>query len=337
MMWTWLESIDGSVFNTISSAGNGNSIYNTNKLYQDHWYQVEQKNGLCPEKTVEIYIPVKTPFTLTNFTAFPNNPCRNNGLKLNVNGSNCQASINSVCDCSFTIDLFKNGTLITSFQSSQPTTGYAYIDPLLNGNYEGIYYAEVTDNCCGQKERSNTVNIRKPVKLAILGPCYICVPGTQITLSGLVINGPADGTCTYQWFYQNQIWAGGNSISLTTTKPGLYRLEMTCTSGSTSCNKTAAFEVMDCSPVSVIDHEIENFDFIIAPNPSFESTFLMIEGEVYHDDQVIIYNLLGKVVQSHKLYSNQSTLKLEDLKPGTYLITISSIGRGRSTKKLIIL
>jgi hypothetical protein len=340
--WTWAVSTDGSTFNPISTAGTRNPYYNTNRLYQDHWFSVERQNGICPADTTSIYIPVKPPLVVTQFDADPFDPCRDSGLKLSVQYSPCVPSINNVCNCDFTIDWYKNGLLIATTTSTNPYAAYTYIDPALNGNYAGVYYAVVTDNCCGMSKKSPWAIAEPPVGLAIIGPCYIC-DSSAFTLNGVVINSPVIGTCTYQWYEFDssipsyQILTGETNISLVTTNPGLYKLVMTCVNGNTSCIKEAEFEVEDCrSIISTNDLSADDFDFTLVPNPGNSYCRLMLSGDKIKDFKVRVANDLGQTIRDYDVNGWQEYVELNDLVPGSYIVTVITKDQGVLTKKLII-
>jgi len=344
--WTWHSSLDGISYGPIPGAGTANPVYNSNRLYQDHWYAVTKQNGTCPEDTTFFEVPIKPDFTITACNADALDPCRESGVKLSVQYNPCLPSLNGVCNCNYTIDWFKNGQLIGTTNSTQPSSGFTYIDFSLNGNYAGIYYAEVTDNCCGTTKRSLTKLFDPPVKLCISGPCYVCEKGTSFTLTGSLKNGPAIGNnCTYQWYILApsgyQAIAGATSITHTTTKCGQYLLDMKCTNGNTSCKQQVEFEVKDCSTnsgnsTSIFQQDQANFDFTIAPNPSSGAFLIERDGTTYEEMEVQLYNVLGQKISTHRMAAGAKSINLEQLESGVYLIRMVSQDDGAKTKQLVI-
>ena len=340
-LWDWKVSTDGSTFNGVPGVGNRNPYINSNRLFQDHWYSVERTNGVCPADTAMIYIPVKDPLMVSSFTADPLDPCLETGVKLGVQYSPCVPSLNSVCDCDFTIDWYKNGILIGSSNSNAATGSYTYVDPALNGNYGGVYYAVVRDNCCGDEERSSWKIIDPPIGLCIIGDCFICDPAIPVVLNGVVKNGPPIGNCTYQWYSFTptigwQIIGGATSTSWTTNKAGMYRLEMTCIDGNTTCVKTADFEVMDCLTVGLFEITAVDFDFTLAPNPTDAATELRIDGDIDGEVKIGLYNSLGQSIDQYTLGSHDKMLRIEYLNPGIYLVRMETEDQGVLTKQLIV-
>jgi len=340
-LWDWKVSTDGSTYLPIPGVGARNPYVNSNRLYQDHWYSVERTNGVCPVDTTVLYVPVKDALIVTAFNADPLDPCRETGLKLSVQYSPCVPSLNGICDCDYSIDWYKNGILIGTSNSNSATGSINYIDAALNGNYSGVYYAVVRDNCCGNEERSGWEIIDPPIGLCIIGDCFICDPTMPAVLNGIVKNGPPLGTCTYQWYSFLpgtgwQIIGGATSTSWTTTKPGMYRLEMTCIDGNTTCVKTADFEVLDCITTGIFQVTAVDFNFTLAPNPTDAATTVRIDGEIDGVIKIGLYNSLGQSIHQYRLSAGEKELRIDNLSAGAYLIRIKTAEQGILTKQLIV-
>lgn len=340
--WTWESRTASTSYQAIPGAGTINPVINTNRLFEDTWVQVTAQNGTCPAVSEILAIPVKDPIQVISFDADPNDPCRETGVKLSVQYTPCVPSINGICDCDYKIEWFRNGQLIGSTQSNQPTAGYSYVDPALNGNYGGVYYAEVTDRCCGQTKRSPVARVEPPITLALTGQCYICDPSQPVTISALIGNAPASGTCTYQWYYDDgtvgyQIIGGATGTSITVTKPGFYKLEMVCVNGAQTCMKMAEFELIDCFTTGIGEtFNDPDMDFSLSPNPGASFSIINIEGDTREQTRFMVTNTLGQKIQEHRLERGQTNIRLDDLPRGTYLITMYLNSKAVLTKKLVI-
>ncbi len=344
--WTWLGSTDGVTYNTLSGAGNQNPLFNTNRLYADSWYGVTKTNGVCPADTTFYMLPVKDDIVITGFNLDYNDPCRETGLKLSVSYTPCVPSLNGICDCNYTIDWYRNGNLIGSSNSTQPSAGFSYVDPSLNGNYAGVYYAVVTDNCCDNSQRSQTLVADPPIALCVSGPCYICDAGQSFTLTGLVKNGPALGNnCTYQWFVFNQsvgvfqAIVGETALTHTTTKPGIYKLEMVCINGNTQCMKEVEIEVVDCtgnSTTSILTITELNIDLSLAPNPTMDRLLVNVQSDDYSDLELALMDINGVVLQRNRVVNMENEIDVRDYASGMYVVSLLRKGKAVLSKQLVI-
>lgn len=75
-------------------------------------------------------------------------------------------------------------------------------------------------------------------------------------------------------------------------------------------------------------------DFTIYPNPASGSVSILLNTTVT-SSEIVIVDVLGKIVQTKTINSNQSDLDISNLKSGIYFITINNEGM-KTTKKLVI-
>jgi len=239
--WNWFISEDGSTFTPITTAGNRNPLYNTNRLYQDTWYQIRKQNGVCPEDKVEIFLPVNESLSITNFTAEHAPFCTPNGVSMSVTYS---PSLPVSCD--FTIDWYRNGEIIHSTVTTVNSATYTYVPASLD-DIAGNYYVKITSNCCDETEKSNVVQVAPPMQVVVAGPCFRC-NDQIVTLEGIVFN-PIDGaTCTYQWYDENGaiLGANGTSLQVNPDQDGPFTFEVSCDDGTNTCVQSDVFVLKQC-------------------------------------------------------------------------------------------
>lgn len=245
--WTWfVSSPTNTSYTPITTAGDQNPLYNTNRLYQDTWFKVEKQNGVCPVDVVEIFIPVNAPLTLTSFTATATPVCSPNQVVLNASYQPAPAN-----GCNYIVEWYRNGTLLQTVTTTNLNESYTYApsDPdLVPGNY----YVVVKSSCCNEEIKSQVITIEPPCELAIAGPCYRC-NDEIVVLDGIVTNPPSGGTCTFQWYDENGAIPGATGMSLTVapTQNGPFRFEKICTVGGTTCIKSVVYDLKQCGDPSI--------------------------------------------------------------------------------------
>ena len=90
---------------------------------------------------------------------------------------------------------------------------------------------------------------------------------------------------------------------------------------------------------SINQHFIEKNELKIYPNPANESFSVYLKGEEFtHQKQIIIYDLLGKIVSVKNIAENNLPVKIEvgNLSTGMYWLEYSSEGSSKTRKSLII-
>jgi PKD repeat protein len=331
-MWKWHTSTNGSSFTQMSSAGMMNPLFNTNKLYQDTWYRIKKNNGVCPPDEVTFMIDVYSPLSLGPFTVNALDLCMMTGLHL-------QMFVLMSSGCGYIVEWYKDGNLIhTSTHSSSPAS-YVYTDATLNGDYSGNYYAIVKDLCCpDQIKKSVVVTVGPPCKAAVLGPCFRC-DDEIVTLTGIIINPPSTGGCTYQWYIFNTSLAtyvpllGETGLTLDVNQGNTwYRFEANCN----GCVKTVDFYLKQCLSVSV--EEIgEGTSLKIMPNPTSGLLTVILSAPAKEGTQIRIADAQGKVVQVFKTPTGiqEQGLDLSVLPSGIYFIQHLSGERLLGTAKVV--
>lgn len=312
-MWYWHSSTDGITYAPIAGSGHQNPVYNTNRLFETTWFMVTKLNGSCTkEDTTILKIEIKDELSIAQFTATPKDACRTTGVDMSVDFNPCNTGTGNSCDCDYNIVWYKDGQVIhTGNYTSSPAT-LDYMDAALNGDYSGNYYAVVSDNCCGQIQKTAVVQIEEPMEVALLGPCFRCYDEI-ITLEGVVINPPV-GNCTYQWFEiihgTPTLITGGTNLTLDVDHAGIFVFEVTCG----GCTQSASFDLKQCGATCACDLEIDN---IVATDVSCSSATdgtITVTASCLSCIGNLEYSIDGTNFQSSNTFSN--------LVSGTYIVTV---------------
>ncbi len=107
-------------------------------------------------------------------------------------------------------------------------------------------------------------------------------------------------------------------VAGTVLTPGDYTITMTATNGASTINRTFNLTVM---PNLGLSNTISN-NFIMYPNPA--SNQITVKGAFDSNESVTIYNVLGQVVMSKKISSNEENIDVSSLSSGVYTVTFNS-------------
>ncbi len=340
--WKWLSSTDNSIYTGIQGAGLMNPLMHTNRLWQDTWFAVDTKNGVCPIDRVKYFIDVYDKLTLPSFSAGYDDLCNPTGVTMSVNINSCNTS-GGPCNCDYTLEWYKDGNVVhTDLNVPGPLASYTYY-PVLPDVIAGNYYVVVTDNCCDQKVKSEVMVIAPPCELVVLGPCFNCNNETQ-TIEAVILNPMSGVNCTYSWstVFSGNIVSGNNTNEITVNSGGHYLVTVTCTNG---CTKTGRFDLKQCESnadscgfVSVDELLPQRTSPVkIFPNPSAGLITLEWKDVSPKYGEIFITDLSGRSVQTMIVpdASKQTTLDLSDLPAVLYFIKISAAGQPLTVAKVV--
>ena len=96
--------------------------------------------------------------------------------------------------------------------------------------------------------------------------------------------------------------------------------------GSIEVNR---IQIVDPATLSVVDNDLQNTD--IYPNPA--SGYFNVKS--LKNTNVVIYNVVGKMVKSEEALAGEYKIDISDLSTGIYLVKLTSEGKS-VTKKLVI-
>ncbi len=86
---------------------------------------------------------------------------------------------------------------------------------------------------------------------------------------------------------------------------------------------------------SVPEQNVKNNLFNIFPNPAFNNVTLEIDHRDNFGVSLNIYNIIGEIVRSEKIYQNQHHLNIDNFKSGVYMVEIKT-NELRKIQRLII-
>ena len=326
--WTWHISTDGVTFSPITTAGDQNPLYNTNRLYQDTWYRIEKQNGLCAIDQIDFFIPVKAPLSITNFTANHAPICNPTSVAMTVD---FVPAILPPSTCDYTLTWYRDGQVIHTSTATSGPQSYTYT-PTTSSEIEGNYYVIISSNCCNESVKSSVIQVDPPCEVAILGPCFRCKT-ENVTLTGVVINPIAGATCTYQWYDENGAIAGATGLTLQVgpSQAGPFTFEVTCVVPGATCIKSTNFDLRQCGDNPFLLTAVEEIEFFktkVYPNPTTGRIKVEFDQAVEPEMVMVITDVNGRVLQKQSLIigDHQQTIDLLDHPAGIYFVKIMKEG-----------
>jgi PKD repeat protein len=314
--WTWEQRTASTPFADITTNGNQNPLYLTNRLYEDHWYRITEQNGVCPVDTVDYFLDIIDPLTITSFTAAHGPVCAPTQIDMTLNWTPAQPG------CTYKVIWYHDGNAVKVETVTTGPLSYSYVPPV-GTPLAGNFYAEVASNCCGTLVKTPVVTLDPPMEVLVAGPCFRC-KDEFIKLTGIVLNAPAGVTCTYQWYTAGFPIPGANSIDLH-VDPGFYgpiTFEVTCTDG---CVRTVDYNINQCGPgarpIPVATNEITLLRNEAYPNPTSGTVFIELEAPVAFE-RLEVLSITGQLVKTinGSRYGTRHEANLSGLPAGTYLI-----------------
>ena len=329
---SWEISHDGTIYSPMSTAGRTLS-YNTNRLYQDTWYQITGPTTACPALLTSIYIPVRDKLTINKWKAIPMDACYPDHVELVLDF----LPTNAPAGCNYNIEWYKDATLI--YQNTVTTYYDTYLYyPGIGESIEGNYWVKLTDNCCGHVVNSTAIYVDPPVQAFIVGPCFRC-KDEIISLTGVVKNIPPGFNCTYQWYNENGLIPGETGLSLQVDPStfGTYRFQVNCTKGASNCSYLADFDLRQCGPPSATEEYDLISDLKIYPNPTNSLTQIEFSDHLRTQGILVIYDNIGKKVFTRNFILNGENLELDlsSLTAGSYFVSILINNEKQIFRKLI--
>ncbi|MTB53820.1 HYR domain-containing protein [Lewinella sp. W8] len=328
--WTWQESQDGVTYVDITTNGDRNPRYQTNRLFRDTWYRIEKQNGVCPVDQIDLFLDVRDPLVVSNFVADHAPKCDPTSIKLQLDISPQYAS---AADCSYTIEYYHNGRLFDTQTSLGGTAGTNYFAPA-SAPLSGNFYAIVSSNCCDEVVQTPVITLDPPMEVTIAGPCFRCKK-ENVRLDGIVLNPPAGFTCTYQWYRTTSPTVGndllpgetGTTLIVDPSWKGPFVFEVTCTDGVTTCVKRAVYTLKQCggNDCVVSINNVPVLDANVYPNPADDRVFVELESPRAMNG-LSLFDMNGRLVRTYAGEGPQVQyeLDLSGLAAGTYVLRAQS-------------
>ena len=173
-------------------------------------------------------------------------------------------------------------------------------------------------------DNRNYPPIQNPV-----GDINILCPNSTALLSPTQL---IQGSYTYSWTIPAGVSVTGpvNTKTLLVNAPGIYTLDVKDV--LSGCVSSASFVVVVCAGIA--DKEMTLYPVNLIPNPAKNSvevnSTLNMNGAEFR-----IWDLNGKLVKSQTLLEGNKQIKLNELQPGIYFVTIRSGNLETRPQKLI--
>jgi len=213
-----------------------------------------------------------------------------------------------------------------------PSNLHMYTDQLPPGGQLFYQVAAVHPSGCTASKgknynssKSNTTNIFVPTTLA----ATISITNTNPdTCNGTATVNATDGAepYTYQWDSNT-----GNQTD--STAVGLCMSSYSVTVTDANGDSLVLIATVGTSP-GIFEQKVFG-EVKLFPNPSRGIFNLTIENQLQNNAIVRVYDVLGEVIYTSIIYSNNTELDLSNNRPGIYIVKIQT-DEGSITKKMII-
>lgn len=316
--WDWFIRPDvNPTYTPLTSNGDRNPLYYTNRLYEDTWVKVEKTNGVCPKDEIEILLDIIDPISIQIFKAVYPDPCFPRSVDIAVSFRPQTAPPG----CLFTVTWYRNGQIIGTSTTTGLSANFIYAPPVGTPLF-GNYYCVVNSSCCPGPKRSQVVTLDPPMEVYVAGPCFCCnCDPTQ--LKGIVLYPTRGYNCTYQWYKDGVLLPGetGLDLAIDTCTMGMYTFEVTCSIGSLTCIKSASFDLRKCEVYLVGTQDQLVVPSKVYPNPTNDFITIELENELKFEI-IEVFDAQGKRVMGQKFdsFSGKYQLDVSRLPAGNYLI-----------------
>ena len=324
--YNWLSQT-GSTTNSLGisnsvTIGMNTSLPLTATVNGIYTLTVRDLNNLCSTNTV-IAIYKNT---------FPPKASINNG---GLNGITCS-------NPTVVLTNISSSTVPPWLQYNLPVIGLAWYGPSpqtslgISSTYTastpGVYTLTAQDlnNGCTSNttivlsDNRNYPPIQNPV-----GDINILCPNSTALLSPTQL---IQGSYTYSWTIPAGVSVPGpvNTKTLLVNAPGIYTLDVKDV--LSGCVSSASFVVVVCAGIA--DNEMTLYPVNLIPNPAKNS--VMVNSTLNLDGaEIRIWDLNGKLVKGQTLLEGNKQIKLNELQPGVYFVTIRNGNLETRPQKLI--
>jgi hypothetical protein len=84
-----------------------------------------------------------------------------------------------------------------------------------------------------------------------------------------------------------------------------------------------------------INETLPEIDFGLFPNPTSSVINIQLDNNIYRNNSMRIYNLLGELLETKRISTSRTVLDVSNYPKGVYLININS-EQGNKTKRFIV-
>ena len=292
--------IIGSAITWYTSATVGGVALNPTTALVNGTYYATQRVGSCESKnrlavSVNIIITPTASITPQSTTTF----CQGGFVILNASTGT-----------GYTYEWYKDGNIING------SIGNSYT-AIQSGNYT----VKVINGAC------NAASIPTAVTITTLSTPTISAQGNTTFCQGgfVVLNASSgNGASSYEWYKDGNIINGSVGNSYTAIQTGNYSVKIisgVCNSSSSNISVS----VLNCAGIT--ENEISKIK--IYPNPTSDE--LNIETP-FSEGNIVLINVLGKVVLTSELSDNKTKLDIKELATGNYTLIIKNNQQTIETK-----
>ncbi len=129
----------------------------------------------------------------------------------------------------------------------------------------------------------------------------------------------------YQWSYNGSVIQGETNQNITPSQNGIYSVVTTAFNG---CSATGSFDMLNVA----IDEVLNENDISVMPNPTKGLITISSNSKV----EVIIYNVIGKVVYSNVITAKSHSIDLSEKERGVYMVKITGENNSYVVKRIIL-
>ena len=199
---------------------------------------------------------------------------------------------------------FLQGLILTNSSTNQQNAAIAIRQAAINMNYP----------CADMKTITDRFSERGYV-LPVLGL-------TMAVIANQTVDADASNTYTLPSYatLANPIVANCNAgltqspVIGTVLTPGTYPITITATSGATTVQRIFQLTI---NPFLGVEDHVKN-NFVLYPNPA--ANVVNVKGDFDSEESVTIYNMLGQVVLSKAVTSNDESIDISSLAKGIYSV-----------------
>ena len=332
--WGWfLRPVSEPSYTAVVTNGSFNPFYYTNRLYEDTWVKVEERNGVCPPGDVEYLIDIIEPLTIESFSAEYSPFCGPSSVDMEVAFSPSPAQEG----CSYTVYWYKGINLINTSTHTSSTATYTFTPPNVFG-LPGNYYCIIESDCCPGKVKSEVVVLEPPIEVFALGPCFRCNCDT-IMVTGIILNYNPEYTYKYRWYNGEEVIAGATD-SILVVDPGWdgpFTFEVAFSYDGNYCVMSDTYFLRQCGSCDMINlpegyQGVAKMNAVVYPTPTTGQ--VTVEMDQPMDFELLeLFDSQGRVIQKLDIYGHRQnfTVDLSHLPPGNYIL------RGVGTEQEVLL
>jgi subtilisin family serine protease len=151
----------------------------------------------------------------------------------------------------------------------------------------------------------------------------------------IIINGnllsTAPGLAEYRWFLNNVLITGATANTYNATASGVYRVEVTNSSGCSNSSESFNFILTSLNEVV-----IEGSKITVFPNPVKDFINFRVNQQNFKRIEASLLTVDGKIIQQTVLPNGISQMNISNLANGSYIVRIKSGNEMKSIKVTVI-